>query len=282
MRDERRRAAAHEGAHDGNDGNDGNDGIQDNFRDDTCDDTGDGVQAVGVRAGAHAQAPGKVASRRGRADGWKVQKQALQDKFPEGWQPRKRLSPDALEGIRALHRQFPDVYTTPALAKHFMVSAEAVRRILKSRWQPQPEEEEDRQDRWFKRGKQVWTRWAALGRKPPKRWQAEGIRRDASWAGRRQRQLAWQKGEGEGEEEGRQGADGQKGEGQVADGQKEEDGADGQKEDERERSAAATRAIERQLAGLDADGSDAAEPHTSRRGRTQSQGRWTRLQRETR
>ncbi|OAA67195.1 26S proteasome non-ATPase regulatory subunit 11 [Niveomyces insectorum RCEF 264] len=124
-----------------------------------------------------------------KAEPWQTQKRALQAKFPAGWQPRKRLSPDALDGIRALHRQFPDVYTTPVLADHFRISPEAIRRILKSKWQASPEEEEDRQARWFDRGKHVWARWAALGKKPPKRWQAEGILRDPSWAGgRRQRQ----------------------------------------------------------------------------------------------
>ncbi|CAK7272023.1 Required for respiratory growth protein 9 mitochondrial [Sporothrix epigloea] len=138
----------------------------------------------------------KTASRPSRArpyqteppEPWQAQKRALQTKFPEGWSPRKKLSPDALEGIRALHRQFPDTYTTATLARHFQVSPEAIRRILKSSWQASPEEEEDRQLRWFGRGKQVWSRWAELGRKPPKRWQAEGIRRDPmSWPGGRKR-----------------------------------------------------------------------------------------------
>lgn len=124
------------------------------------------------------------------AEHWKIQKAALREKFPEGWNPKKKLSPDALEGIRALNRQFPQVYTTAALAGHFQVSPEAIRRILKSRWQAKPEEEEDRQERWFQRGKQVWTRWAELGRKPPKRWQAEGILREPdSWPGGRRRMM---------------------------------------------------------------------------------------------
>ena len=106
---------------------------------------------------------------------WQLQKQALKEKFPDGWKPRKKLSPDALDGIRALHQQFPDVYTTEVLARRFEVSAEAVRRILKSKWQPSPEEEEDRQERWFSRGKQIWSRWAELGKKPPSRWRREDI-----------------------------------------------------------------------------------------------------------
>ncbi|PNP49065.1 hypothetical protein THARTR1_10139 [Trichoderma harzianum] len=112
---------------------------------------------------------------------WQVQKAALKEKFPEGWQPRKRLSPDALAGIRALNAQFPDVYTTDALADKFQVSREAIRRILKSNWRPSVDEEEDRQQRWFKRGKQVWEQKAALGIKPPQRWRMEGIARDPAY-----------------------------------------------------------------------------------------------------
>ena len=95
--------------------------------------------------------------------------------------PPKKLSPDALEGIRALHTQFPDEYTTEKLARQFEVSPEAIRRILKSKWTPSPEEEIDRQERWFNRGKSVWAKWAELGKKPPRRWRREGIVRDPYW-----------------------------------------------------------------------------------------------------
>ncbi|KAI1136689.1 hypothetical protein F5Y05DRAFT_101539 [Hypoxylon sp. FL0543] len=112
---------------------------------------------------------------------WQIQKSALKEKFPEGWSPRKRLSPDALDGIRALHSQFPEDYTTEVLAEKFQVSPEAIRRILKSKWQPNPEEEIRRQERWFNRGKNIWTQMAALGKKPPRRWRKEGIVRDPYW-----------------------------------------------------------------------------------------------------
>lgn len=112
---------------------------------------------------------------------WQLQKAALKEKFPEGWQPRKRLSPDALAGIRALNAQFPEIYTTEALADKFQMSSEAIRRILKSHWRPSSLEEEDRQQRWFRRGKQVWEQKAALGIKPPQRWRVEGIARDPGY-----------------------------------------------------------------------------------------------------
>lgn len=112
---------------------------------------------------------------------WAIQKEALKQKFPEGWNPRKRLSPDALAGIRALNAQFPEVYTTEALAKKFEVSPENIRRILRSKWAPSVDEEENRSERWHRRGKQIWEQKAALGVKPPRKWRSEGITRDPSY-----------------------------------------------------------------------------------------------------
>ncbi|KAI1753699.1 hypothetical protein F4782DRAFT_495381 [Xylaria castorea] len=112
---------------------------------------------------------------------WQIQKKALREKFPEGWRPRKRLSPDALDGIRALHKKLPEQYTTEVLAKHFEVSVEAIRRILKSKWTPSPEEETNRTARWFNRGKNIWGHMAALGTKPPRRWRDEGVVREPHW-----------------------------------------------------------------------------------------------------
>jgi hypothetical protein len=121
---------------------------------------------------------------------WQIQKAALKEKFKEGWNPRKKLSPDALTGIRAIHAQFPEQYTTNVLAEKFEVSPEAIRRILKSRWTPKEEEALDRERRWFLRGQKVWSRYAELGLKPPKRWRKLGIRKkDNVAAGRRQRQI---------------------------------------------------------------------------------------------
>jgi hypothetical protein len=113
---------------------------------------------------------------------WQSQKAALKEKFQEGWAPRKRLSPDALAGIRAINAQFPEQYTVPVLAAKFEVSPEAIRRILKSNWRPDEEEEDDRKRRWYKRGQQVWTRYAELGLKPPRKWRDEGIgKREKGW-----------------------------------------------------------------------------------------------------
>ena len=110
---------------------------------------------------------------------WQVQKQALSEKFGStGWAPRKRLSPDALEGIRALHTQYPETYTTPLLAQQFQVSPEAIRRILKGKWRPTEEEEGDRLRRWDKRGEEIWSQLVEIGIKPPKKWRHMGVGRD--------------------------------------------------------------------------------------------------------
>lgn len=106
---------------------------------------------------------------------WAAQKAALKEKFPEGWQPRKKLSPDALNGIRALHQQFPDTYTTDVLADKFEVSPEAIRRILRSKWEASSEEEEDRERRWHNRGVNIWQHYAAIGKKPPVKWREAGV-----------------------------------------------------------------------------------------------------------
>lgn len=106
---------------------------------------------------------------------WQIDKDAIREKFPDGWSPRRRLSPDALAGIRALHAQMPQEYNTAALASTFGVSPEDIRRILGSKWTPNSWEETDRQRRWFNRGKEIYTKHAAMGQKPPKKWRDEGI-----------------------------------------------------------------------------------------------------------
>lgn len=115
------------------------------------------------------------ASTADRAAHWKRQKKALREKFgQEGWHPRKRLSPDALEGIRSLHNSDPEQYSTMVLSQHFQVSPEAIRRILKSRWKPAEQEVESRRMRWERRGSRKWTEMASQGIKPPSRWRIQG------------------------------------------------------------------------------------------------------------
>ena len=63
-------------------------------------------------------------------------KEAMKRSFPDGWAPPRKISREAMDGLRTLHRHDPDSFTTPVLAEKFKISPEAVRRILKSRWQP--------------------------------------------------------------------------------------------------------------------------------------------------
>jgi hypothetical protein len=127
------------------------------------------LQRRGVRDGFTSRKDLESAS--DAQDNWKVQKRALVAKFGEqGWNPRKRLSPDALEGIRALHSKFPEEYTTDVLATQFEISPEAIRRILKSKWRPNEAEEAARKQRWCKRGEGIWNQMVELGIRPPKKW----------------------------------------------------------------------------------------------------------------
>ena len=99
---------------------------------------------------------------------WAIQKGALKEKFSEGWQPRKKLSPDTIDGIRALHQQYPDKYTTAVLAEQFKISPEAIRRILKSKWRATDDEMEERRERWARRYDRIWDQQAAIGLRPPR------------------------------------------------------------------------------------------------------------------
>ncbi|KAF2017142.1 hypothetical protein BU24DRAFT_420166 [Aaosphaeria arxii CBS 175.79] len=111
---------------------------------------------------------------------WQIQKAALKEKLGgEAWNPRKKLSPDTMEGIRHLHFSQPERFTLGLLADHFKVSPEAVRRILKSKWRPSEEEQEERLARWDKRGERIWSNLVELGVKPPKRWREMGVGRAA-------------------------------------------------------------------------------------------------------
>ncbi|KAF8190401.1 Neugrin-domain-containing protein [Mycena galopus ATCC 62051] len=70
---------------------------------------------------------------------WKAHRASLKEAFPAGWNPPRKLSREAMDGLRQLHRVDPETFTTPVLAERFRVSPEAVRRILKSQWTPPPE-----------------------------------------------------------------------------------------------------------------------------------------------
>lgn len=73
---------------------------------------------------------------------WRRHRRALKDAHPDGWSPPKKLSREAMDGLRIMHAQNPDVFTTPILAEKFRISPEAVRRILKSKWEPTREKKQ--------------------------------------------------------------------------------------------------------------------------------------------
>ncbi|AOA62529.1 hypothetical protein PP7435_CHR2-0028 [Komagataella phaffii CBS 7435] len=83
---------------------------------------------------------------------WKRQKFALVEKLQGSkWNPKKKLSRDTIEGIRLLKEKLPEL-KADYFAEQFQVSPEAVRRILKSRWEPTLEERENIEERWKRRG----------------------------------------------------------------------------------------------------------------------------------
>jgi len=129
-----------------------------------------------------------------KREDWQIQKSANLNKFGNAvWQPRKRLSPDTLEGIRALHASDPATYSTETLSNQFEVSAENIRRILKSKWRPNDEERDERSARWERRGVRKWTEMAELGERPPRRWREMGV---GSVKGEPERRPGWKRGGG--------------------------------------------------------------------------------------
>ncbi|KAI5855792.1 hypothetical protein BZA05DRAFT_389667 [Tricharina praecox] len=97
-------------------------------------------------------------------EAWRVQKAALAAKFgATGWSPLKKLSPEAIDGIRSLHDHHPDMFRTPELAKLFEVSPEAIRRVLRSKWRPTADEQMDRMERWERRGRAIFNTKVDLG-----------------------------------------------------------------------------------------------------------------------
>ncbi|KAJ7044111.1 hypothetical protein C8F04DRAFT_909802, partial [Mycena alexandri] len=70
---------------------------------------------------------------------WQTHRASLKEAFPDGWNPPRKLSREAMDGLRQLHRVDPETFTTPVLAERFRISPEGVRRILKSRWTPPPQ-----------------------------------------------------------------------------------------------------------------------------------------------
>ena len=69
----------------------------------------------------------------------KAHRETMRKEFPQGWAPPRKLSREAMDAVRQLHRLDPEKFNTPMIADKFKISPEAVRRILKSKWEPSPE-----------------------------------------------------------------------------------------------------------------------------------------------
>lgn len=70
----------------------------------------------------------------------RMHRERMKSLFPKGWSPPHKLSRQAMDGLRVLHTHDPETFSTPMLAERFRVSPEAVRRILRSKWEPSPEQ----------------------------------------------------------------------------------------------------------------------------------------------
>ncbi len=102
----------------------------------------------------------------------------MKESFPEGWAPPRRLSREAMDGIRTLYASNPEVFSTPVLSQKFKISPEAIRRILKSKWEPTREqrarmlerERKGREQYIQERRKEEMERQRTLGRGPSRGW----------------------------------------------------------------------------------------------------------------
>ncbi|KAI0318513.1 hypothetical protein OF83DRAFT_1171026 [Amylostereum chailletii] len=103
---------------------------------------------------------------------WAAHRATLKNNFPEGWAPPRKLSRDAMDGLRSLHSLDPQTFSTPVLADKFHISPEAVRRILRSKWQPTKEqrdrlavrERQHREGAIHRRRQEETTKWKEIRR----------------------------------------------------------------------------------------------------------------------
>ncbi|KAF8552088.1 hypothetical protein OG21DRAFT_1511944 [Imleria badia] len=70
---------------------------------------------------------------------WRRHREEIKKAFPDGWSPTRKVSRDAMDGLRSLHAFDKDTFSCAVLADKFKISPEAVRRILRSKWEPSRE-----------------------------------------------------------------------------------------------------------------------------------------------
>lgn len=88
-----------------------------------------------------------------------IHRARMKENFPEGWNPPRKISREAMEGIRHMHALNPELFTTASLAQRFKISPEAVRRILKSKWGPTREESIRYAEKERKAREMAHSRW---------------------------------------------------------------------------------------------------------------------------
>ncbi|KAH7886944.1 hypothetical protein F5I97DRAFT_1927223 [Phlebopus sp. FC_14] len=87
---------------------------------------------------------------------WRVHRLRIRELFPSGWAPTHKLSREAMDGLRSLHAFDKETFSTPVLAEKFRISPEAVRRILRSRWEPSREQRAKFADK-ERRSREEWV-----------------------------------------------------------------------------------------------------------------------------
>ncbi|KAJ2706837.1 Required for respiratory growth protein 9 mitochondrial [Coemansia sp. IMI 203386] len=84
----------------------------------------------------------------GSLEGWKRRKIELKLKLGnDGWEPTKKIAVSSMEKIRLLNAEFPEVWTMKRLSDQFKVSQETIRRIIKSKYRPNADKIEKREQK---------------------------------------------------------------------------------------------------------------------------------------
>lgn len=94
---------------------------------------------------------------------WKRQMFSLKEKFPQGWNPKRKLSREEMDRLREIKAAQPGI-SLNELGERFRISPEAVRRIVRSRWRPTSEEAVKVKQRWLRRGERLGS-WSASSSK---------------------------------------------------------------------------------------------------------------------
>ena len=74
---------------------------------------------------------------------WVAHRAAMKERFPDGWNPPRKVSRSDMALIRRLHGIDKEHWSTPNLAERFKISPEAIRRILASSWRSQEDMKEE-------------------------------------------------------------------------------------------------------------------------------------------